>query len=359
MAAILTQGKFKIGRNEPCPCGSGKKFKKCCGNEPPKPRLAETLDRTLEPRVAPGNPGRPKGAGNYEWTPEMDKVLTELWTKFRTASGGLFAKVENVMAKRLMELFPHESNPRKDSLRRAVRRRMAFLGLSGGNPPRKKAEPNPAERAKKAPEEVRSGAWTPGEISALLGTLGGDLIKETIVERTRHSIEACYAKIKRLGHTVHELRSVSFTVDELAEMLRVSTRRIRTWKEKGWLQTTRRRITGKDLVAFFKKHHELVTFAALPLEIRTFLMDLGYPAAEASSFKANVKAILETVGGRKRRSDAQTSSSSDSSERPSKRILDKIVRWNQLKEQRIGPQRSPWHYLPWPSSLASVAQAAV
>ncbi|TAM83683.1 MAG: hypothetical protein EPN47_04920 [Acidobacteria bacterium] len=21
----------KIGRNQPCPCGSGKKFKKCCG----------------------------------------------------------------------------------------------------------------------------------------------------------------------------------------------------------------------------------------------------------------------------------------------------------------------------------------
>ena len=24
-------GKPKVGRNEPCPCGSGKKFKKCCG----------------------------------------------------------------------------------------------------------------------------------------------------------------------------------------------------------------------------------------------------------------------------------------------------------------------------------------
>jgi uncharacterized protein YecA (UPF0149 family) len=23
----------KIGRNEPCPCGSGKKFKKCCLNK--------------------------------------------------------------------------------------------------------------------------------------------------------------------------------------------------------------------------------------------------------------------------------------------------------------------------------------
>jgi len=24
--------KKKVGRNEPCPCGSGKKYKKCCGN---------------------------------------------------------------------------------------------------------------------------------------------------------------------------------------------------------------------------------------------------------------------------------------------------------------------------------------
>ncbi len=23
---------LRIGRNDPCPCGSGKKFKKCCGN---------------------------------------------------------------------------------------------------------------------------------------------------------------------------------------------------------------------------------------------------------------------------------------------------------------------------------------
>jgi uncharacterized protein YecA (UPF0149 family) len=23
----------KVGRNEPCPCGSGRKFKKCCGRK--------------------------------------------------------------------------------------------------------------------------------------------------------------------------------------------------------------------------------------------------------------------------------------------------------------------------------------
>jgi hypothetical protein len=83
----------------------------------------------------------------------------------------------------------------------------------------------------------------------LLGTLGGDLISETLVERTHRSVKACYAKLHRLGHKVEELRSGAFTVDELAEMFQVSPRRVRTWKEKGWLKTTRRRVTDKDLVA--------------------------------------------------------------------------------------------------------------
>jgi hypothetical protein len=30
MAKIIRTA-LKAGRNEPCPCGSGKKFKKCCG----------------------------------------------------------------------------------------------------------------------------------------------------------------------------------------------------------------------------------------------------------------------------------------------------------------------------------------
>jgi hypothetical protein len=30
----FTRPGAKIGRNEPCPCGSGRKFKKCCGSDP-------------------------------------------------------------------------------------------------------------------------------------------------------------------------------------------------------------------------------------------------------------------------------------------------------------------------------------
>jgi SEC-C motif len=29
----ITRAGSKIGRNDPCPCGSGKKYKKCCANE--------------------------------------------------------------------------------------------------------------------------------------------------------------------------------------------------------------------------------------------------------------------------------------------------------------------------------------
>jgi hypothetical protein len=40
----------KIGRNAPCPCGSGKKYKKCCGRERPAPDFSLPVDqRTRTP----------------------------------------------------------------------------------------------------------------------------------------------------------------------------------------------------------------------------------------------------------------------------------------------------------------------
>jgi hypothetical protein len=33
-AQTAVRGSERVGRNQPCPCGSGKKFKKCCIGEP-------------------------------------------------------------------------------------------------------------------------------------------------------------------------------------------------------------------------------------------------------------------------------------------------------------------------------------
>ena len=34
--AQVRRAEAKVGRNDPCPCGSGKKYKKCCGKESPE-----------------------------------------------------------------------------------------------------------------------------------------------------------------------------------------------------------------------------------------------------------------------------------------------------------------------------------
>lgn len=45
----------KIGRNDPCPCGSGKKYKQCCllkGISSPKPKLkAKWLNQPAGPNL--------------------------------------------------------------------------------------------------------------------------------------------------------------------------------------------------------------------------------------------------------------------------------------------------------------------
>ena len=30
-SAPITRAEPKVGRNDPCPCGNGRKFKRCCG----------------------------------------------------------------------------------------------------------------------------------------------------------------------------------------------------------------------------------------------------------------------------------------------------------------------------------------
>src|SRR5947209_120182 len=47
----------KVGRNDPCPCGSGKKFKRCCSDVPRQPE---------------GSRAQP---GSLAWTPDLTLLV--------------------------------------------------------------------------------------------------------------------------------------------------------------------------------------------------------------------------------------------------------------------------------------------
>ena len=42
---------MKVGRNDPCPCGSGKKFKKCCIDKGSSPKITPVQEYSLEQRT--------------------------------------------------------------------------------------------------------------------------------------------------------------------------------------------------------------------------------------------------------------------------------------------------------------------
>lgn len=309
--------------------------------------LSQTLDRTLEPRIPQGKPGRPKGIRNYEWTPEMDKLLAELWQKYDPA------KAKAVMRKRLLEFCPRDPMPRKDSVRSAVERRARILGLTTGTKPREKPaadpvpNPEPVSEPPKQEAKAPTGTWDRKEVTALLGMIGGDLTDESLVKRTHRSVKAVHAKLRRLGYLVSELRSVAFTLEEAAHIFQVTVEEVQSWRRKGWLRSTRRRITDVDLTAFLTKHEQLIAFAKLAPCVRTFLMSLGFPATEAKLFHANVKSILEDVTGRKRRCGV-----SQKAEAARMAAVDPPPAWVPTSEVRVKKKISRWTELKRPAQQA-------
>jgi hypothetical protein len=244
--------------------------------------LAATLNPLLEPRLQVGQPGRPKGTSDYEWTAETDSLLTELCAKWGPA------KAKNIIARRILEGRPAGSAPRPDSVRKVVERRMVKLGIPAGQ-----------KRRKPATRRVRR--WTKSQTAALLGALGADATIESIAARTDHSVKSVRAKLARLDYEAHEIHgSTVFTVNTLAAMLLVTPRRIRRWKERGWLETEDRRITEAGLRQFLRAHPDLIAFDSLGRADQLFLADVGFPCQRAATFKKNAREILDGIGKRRK-----------------------------------------------------------
>lgn len=268
--------------------------------------LAATLDPQLRPRRSAGQIGRPKGSRNFDWTPEIDRLLTELCAEQSPAAKRIVGKV-------LVQARNGASVPSADSIRKAVERRMATLGISAG-----------ARRGIPGRRVVKR--WTETQTAALLGALGADATIESIALRTGHSVKAVRAKIARLDYQVSEIHGFSvFTVAELSDLLHVTERQIRRWKERGWLETKGRRITEKCLGQFLREHGDRIRFDELRREDQVYLLDLGYPRPEAAVLKKNVREILDGIGrqrkprrpGRKANDEAEAFEGSPSTARMS------------------------------------------
>jgi len=74
------QTTYKVGRNDPCPCGSGKKYKKCCLNKPKDP--LSSLKKLPEPQAP--------------HPPLSEKEITEfysVWSRFLAYVGNIFTGI--------------------------------------------------------------------------------------------------------------------------------------------------------------------------------------------------------------------------------------------------------------------------
>jgi hypothetical protein len=144
---------------------------------------------------------------------------------------------------------------------------------------------------------IEAKPWTEFQTKTLLGALGADATIESIALRTGHSVKSVRAKIARLDYEVDEIHgSAVFTADTLAALLHVTPRQIRRWRERGWLETKDRRITGQCVRDFLRAHPDRIPFDGLPRAEQVCLIDLGFPSRDAAVFKKNVREILGDIG---------------------------------------------------------------
>ena len=86
----------EVGRNDPCPCGSGKKYKKCCAQKPPMQRRTF---RQIE---------------SSQVESSIQRVTGVLSQTFRNASPLAADKLDDVVKKSLDKRVGGPPSPKKE-----------------------------------------------------------------------------------------------------------------------------------------------------------------------------------------------------------------------------------------------------
>src|SRR4051812_29694277 len=88
-----------IGRNEPCPCGSGKKYKRCCGVNA-APKLTESKRPAFPFPQGEGTPSGASGATGNNPMANMDpQVMMQVSQALQRLPKGQLQRLQNLMQK--------------------------------------------------------------------------------------------------------------------------------------------------------------------------------------------------------------------------------------------------------------------
>lgn len=159
-----------IGRNEPCPCGSGSKYKRCCGKDA-APKLGKPVD--LQERMAQvaGSGALPPGVDPSKLDPAMMAQFNQALMRMPR---GQLQKLQSIMQRAMAGQDVTREAAELDRLMPPELKQMAQsmgMGMGMGAPgAAAAAEPELSEsEARKIVEEAaRSGKLSEAEAAGLL-----------------------------------------------------------------------------------------------------------------------------------------------------------------------------------------------
>ena len=127
----------------------------------------------------------------------------------------------------------------------------------------------------------RGRLWTRSEEEALIEAASAQTVSE-IARNLGRSEASVRLKLKSLGYSQSDL--AGFKVKDLAAMLDVSIRRVRRWRQKGYLTGRSGRITEESFIKFCRAHAEKIPYAQLGWDAKVWLRSFGYrpPAPEST-----------------------------------------------------------------------------
>jgi hypothetical protein len=162
----------QIGRNEPCPCGSGKKYKRCCG--------ADAAPKLSTPVANPAAMGLPGAAGGFDPSQFDPKMMQQFSQMLGRLPKGQIQKLQGLMQRAMAgKDVTREAKEFEQSLPLDMQSMLSGLQMPGMPA---SVESTPVEASSDAPEMSEAEARAIVEAAAKEGKISDDQAQNLLKE---------------------------------------------------------------------------------------------------------------------------------------------------------------------------------